>query len=68
MNMLRRKKKKRLPEGAIPAIRKSICTGEETFGYIDATDNRFISLCLNNRRDEIYSKYDVEKDKIKEIY
>ena len=44
MNMLRRKKKKRLPEGAIPAIRKSICTGEETFGYIDATDNRFISL------------------------
>ncbi len=67
MNMLRRKKKIRLPEGAIPAIRKSICTGEETFGYIDAT-NRFISLCLIKNRNEIYSEYDVEKDKVKEIY
>ena len=63
MNMLRRKKKIRLPEGAIPAIRKSI-----TFGYINAIDNRFISLCLINSRDEIYSEYDVGKDKIKEIY
>ena len=65
--MFRRKKKRSLPEGAIPAIRKSICTGEETFGYIDAT-NRFISLCLIKNRNEIYSEYDVEKDKVKEIY
>ena len=63
MNMLRRKKKISLPQGAVPAIRKSICTGEETFGYIK--DNHFTSLRLIHSRDEIYAEYDVKKEKIR---
>ena len=66
--MFRRKKKRSLPEGTIPAIRKSICTGEETFGYISGEDNHFTSLCLIHNREEIYSGYEVEKERIKEIY
>lgn len=66
MNMLRRKKKISLPQGAVPAIRKSICTGEETFGYIK--DNHFTSLRIIHSRDEIYAEYDVKKEKIREIY
>ena len=54
MNMLRRKKKISLPQGAVPAIRKSICTGEETFGYIK--DNHFTSLRLIHSRDDVESR------------
>ena len=35
-----------------PAIRKSICTGEETFGFIDIRDGHFTDIQLLNDEKE----------------
>ncbi len=67
--MLLRKDRKRksLPEKATPAILKSICTGEETFGYLDE-NGHFVGLMMVRSKKEIFSSFCVREEDIKEIY
>ena len=70
------KKKKTLcgsyPEGEYePAVRKSICTGEMTFGFIRKTDGHFIDIALVRNEEEMKTLavgYGFEGCEIREIY
>ncbi len=64
--MFKKKIKRIIPEGAKAAIKKSICTGEETFGYIQ--NGKFISLELCINRDDVFSSYGIKKEDVVEIY
>ena len=52
-----------------PAVRRSICTGEMTAGFIDRRTGKFTDLMLlNGLRDLEQFKKDVGTEDIKEIY
>lgn len=54
-----------------PAIRKSICTGEETFGFIDIRDGHFTDIQLlkdEKEKAEVLRQWAVEPDEVKILY
>ena len=54
--------------GKIPALRSSICTGEQTAGFRDAVSGRFEELMLiRNDRDfqEFLRRYQVDEAEIR---
>ena len=54
-----------IPEGYKPAIRVSICTGEQVAGFKSLTDDRFNEVTLiRDRKDleEFKERYGLEKD------
>ena len=51
-----------------PAVRKSICTGEMTVGFIDKQTGKFHDLMLVNRQGLEDFKRQVGVEEIKEIY
>ena len=67
------------PEGAEPfdlqtqqpAVRKSICTGEMTVGYIDRATGKFHEMMMGPDRgtlEAFFSERGVGMDGVKEIY
>ena len=57
------------PETQQPAVRKSICTGEMTAGFIDKQTGRFTDLMLLDGREGLEQfKKDTGADEVKEIY
>ena len=57
------------PQTQQPAVRRSICTGEMTAGFIDRRTGKFTDLMLlNGLRDLEQFKKDVGTEDIKEIY
>ena len=58
-------------EALEPAIRKSICTGEETFGFVRRADGSFMDICLlrdMDARKEILSEYGIAEDEVRIFY
>lgn len=54
-----------------PAIRKSICTGEETFGFVRRADGSFMDICLlrdDREKDAVLSEYGIRKEDVRLIY
>lgn len=54
-----------------PAVRKSICTGEMTFGFIRKADGRFVDIALVRNEEEmktLASGYGFGGCEIREIY
>ena len=54
-----------------PVIRKSICTGEETFGFVRRADGSFMDICLlgdMDARKEILSEYGIAEDEVRIFY
>lgn len=54
-----------------PAIRKSICTGEETFGFIDILDGHFTDIQLlkdEKEKAEVFRQWTVDPDEVKILY
>lgn len=52
-----------------PVIRRSICTGEQTGGYMDRTNGKFIEVMLiNDERDLKEFKQLVHSDDIRTVY
>lgn len=54
-----------------PAIRKSICTGEETFGFIDILDGHFTDIQLltdEKEKAEVLRQWNVGPDEVKIFY
>lgn len=51
-----------------PAVRKSICTGEMTVGYIDKSTGAFHDLMMVDREGLEEFKRQVGVENIKEIY
>lgn len=54
-----------------PAIRKSICTGEETFGFIDILDGHFTDIQLlrnGQEKAEVFRQWTVDPDEVKILY
>lgn len=54
-----------------PAIRKSICTGEETFGFIDIRDGHFTDIQLlrnGQEKAEVFRQWTVDPDEVKILY
>ena len=54
-----------------PAVRRSICTGEMTVGYIDRATGKFHEMVMVPDRgalEAFFSERGVEMDGVKEIY
>ena len=54
-----------------PAIQKSICTGEETFGFISKADGRFHGLEVlrsTNDRAAMCERYGMKPEEIRTIF
>ena len=54
-----------------PAIRKSICSGEETFGFIDIRDGHFTDIQLlkdEKEKAEVLRQWAVAPDEVKILY
>ena len=54
-----------------PAILKSICTGEETFGFISKADGRFHGLEVlrsTNDRAAMCERYGIKPEEIRTIF
>lgn len=73
MSLFNRKPKKPAlpydPATQQPAVRKSICTGEMTAGFIDRQTGRFTDLMrLDGQAGLEQFKRDTGADEIKEIY
>ncbi len=57
------------PETQQPAVRRSICTGEMTAGFIDRQTGRFTDLMrLDGREGLEQFKRDIGTEEVKEIY
>ncbi len=56
------------PDKQEPAVRKSICTGEMTAGFIDKASGTFHELMLVDRQGLEDFKRRVGTDRIREIY
>lgn len=56
------------PVAQEPAVRKSICTGEMTVGYIDKATGKFHDLMMVDRRGLEDFKRQVGVDNLREIY
>ena len=57
------------PETQQPAVRKSICTGEMTAGFIDLRTGKFTDLMLLDGREGLEQfKRDTGAEQVKEIY
>ena len=55
----------------VPALRKSICTGEESFGFIRLSDRAFLEVQLVRSRDELLSLlsyYAISEDEVETIF
>ena len=66
--MLRKNNAPKVP--GTPAVRKSICTGEMTFGYLDAQE-KFHEIQLVRTQDElvrICREYGVSSEGLKTVY
>ena len=60
-----------LAEEYEPAVRKSICTGEMTFGFIRKADGHFVDIALVRNEEEmktLASGYGFGGCEIREIY
>ena len=72
MSLFRRKKKNDIqydPLTQQPAVRRSICTGEMTAGFIDLRTGKFRDLMrLDGRAGLEQFKKDVGTEDVKEIY
>ena len=71
MSLFKRKKREEIhfdPGTQIPAVRRSICTGEMTVGFIDKATGKFIDLmCVDRKGLEDFMK-DIGVEEIKTIY
>lgn len=56
------------PQRQEPAVRKSICTGEMTVGYMDKATGAFHDLMMVDREGLEEFKRQVGTENIKEIY
>ena len=57
------------PETQQPAVRKSICTGEMTAGFIDKRTGRFVDLMrLDGQKGLEDFKKEIGAEDVKEIY
>lgn len=54
----------------IPALKRSICTGEMTFGYIAKDDGSFHGLQLvpEGRLDDVLREYGIRREELEEIW
>ena len=71
MSLFRRKKPaiQYDPQTQIPAVRRSICTGEMTVGFIDRATGRFTDLMRVADRKALEAfMADIGADEIKTIY
>ncbi len=71
MSLFKRKKREEIhfdPNTQQPAVRKSICTGEMTVGFIDKATGKFTDLmCVDQKGLETFMR-DIGVDEIKTIY
>lgn len=57
------------PNAQQPAVRRSICTGEMTAGFIDLKTGKFIDLMrVDGQKGLEAFKRDIGADEVKEIY
>ena len=74
MSLFNRKKKPLMlydPRTQQPAVRKSICTGEMTLGFIDKSTGKFRDYMLARNQaelEEFCREVEIEVDEIKTIY
>ena len=73
MSLFKRKPKARVPQydpaTQQPAVRKSICTGEMTAGFIDLRTGKFMDVMRVDGRQGLEDfKREIGADEIKEIY
>lgn len=54
----------------IPALKRSICTGEMTFGYIGKDDGSFHGLQLvpEGMLDDVLKEYGIRREELEEIW
>ncbi len=54
----------------IPALKRSICTGEMTFGYIGKDGGSFHGLQLvpEGRLDDVLREYGIRREELEEIW
>lgn len=56
------------PNTQQPAVRRSICTGEMTVGFVDKATGKFTDLmCVDQKGLEVFMR-DIGVDEIKTIY
>ena len=56
------------PDAQQPAVRRSICTGEMTVGFIDRATGKFTDLmCVDQKGLEAFMR-DIGVDEVKTIY
>ena len=56
------------PQTQIPAVRKSICTGEMTVGFIDKSNGKFTDLmCVDSKGLEAFMR-EIGVEEIRTIY
>ena len=71
MSLFKRKKANEIhfdPNTQQPAVRKSICTGEMTVGFIDKATGRFTDLmCVDREGLEAFMR-DIGVEEIKTLY
>ncbi len=71
MSLFKRKKREEIhfdSNTQQPAVRKSICTGEMTVGFIDKATGKFTDLmCVDQKGLETFMR-DIGVDEIKTIY
>ena len=72
MSLFRRKKKTEIhydPQTQQPAVRRSICTGEMTVGFIDRATGRFTDLMRVDGQKELeHFMKEIGADEIRTIY
>jgi len=71
MSLFKRKKSVDIhfdPDTQIPAVRRSICTGEMTVGFIDKATGKFTDLmCVDQKGLEAFMR-EIGVEEIKTIY
>ena len=72
--MFQRRKKKSVPfdkTGKLPALRSSICTGEQVAGFKDETTGKFTEVMLiRSQADfaEFLRQYDVREEEVVQVW
>ena len=71
MSLFKRKKRDEIhfdPQTQIPAVRRSICTGEMTVGFIEKSTGKFTDLmCVDSKGLEAFMR-EIGVEEIRTIY
>ena len=74
MKLFRKKQPEKIPydpEKQEPAVRRSICTGEMTLGFVDRESGRFLDYALARNQEELEAfcrGVGIDADRLRTVY